>query len=115
GVAVRCSVRPLLQSCPKFAGWSGSPRTPVIRPSACSITTPQPTPQYGHVERVSTSAECQVHDAALDLHGKAARAAGVGSDCLASRELDRPVVQGTGDAIAEDDPLRQRSAFVRTT
>src|ERR1700712_1168691 len=54
--AVRCSVLPLVQSRPKFAGWSGSPRTPTICGPAVSTITPQPTPQYGQVERVSGTA-----------------------------------------------------------
>ena len=44
-VTVRCSVLPLLHRCPKLAGWSGSPRTPVIGPPSFSMITPQPTPQ----------------------------------------------------------------------
>ncbi len=44
-LAVRCSVEPLVHSRPKFAGWSGSPRTPVISLPCDSMMTPQPTPQ----------------------------------------------------------------------
>jgi hypothetical protein len=39
-----------------LAGWSGSPRTPVICAPALSMITPQPTPQYGQVLRVSRGA-----------------------------------------------------------
>jgi len=45
GRAVRCRVAPLEQSLPKFAGWSGSPRTPRIAAPSVSIRTPHPTPQ----------------------------------------------------------------------
>ena len=45
GDAVRCSVLPLLHRRPKLAGWSGSPRTPVIAAPSDSMITPQPTPQ----------------------------------------------------------------------
>ena len=34
-----------LHSRPKLAGWSGSPRTPAMRPASVFIRTPQPTPQ----------------------------------------------------------------------
>ena len=51
-VAVRCSVDPFGHSRPKLAGWSGSPRTPVICGPEDSTMTPQPIPQYGQVERV---------------------------------------------------------------
>ena len=44
-VAVRCRVEPLVHSRPKLAGWSGSPRTPVIWSPCDSMITPQPTPQ----------------------------------------------------------------------
>ena len=43
--AVRCSVLPLVHRRPKFAGCSGSPRTPVICAPCDSMITPQPTPQ----------------------------------------------------------------------
>src|SRR6478736_9231688 len=51
-LAVRCSVEPLVHRRPKLAGCSGSPRTPVICAPSDSMITPQPTPQYGQVERV---------------------------------------------------------------
>ena len=54
--AVRCSVLPLVHRRPKLAGWSGSPRTPVIWRPSDSMTTPQPTPQYGQVDFVSATA-----------------------------------------------------------
>ena len=48
-----CKVEPLVHKRPKLAGCSGSPRTPVIWSPADSMITPQPTPQYGQVDRVS--------------------------------------------------------------
>src|SRR5216117_1210061 len=84
--------------------------------------TPQPTPQYGQVVRVSTVLAPSVRFAQRDIddalvigaNRKRARAAMIGRDSAARFELDRPVVQWTGDAVAEDDALRQRPALVRT-
>src|SRR5438552_3303933 len=105
GRVVKCSVRPFVQSCPRFAGCSGSPRTPAIDAPSCSTMTPQPTPQYGQVVRVSTAlapsvrfAERDVDDAlVIGANRKCARAAMIGGDGAARFELDRPVVQRTRD------------------
>ena len=40
-----CARSPDEGCTPKFAGWSGSPRTPVIWSPCDSMITPQPTPQ----------------------------------------------------------------------
>lgn len=42
---------------PKLTGQSGSPRTAVTWPALELKITPQPTPQYGQVERVSVTAK----------------------------------------------------------
>src|SRR5439155_4105767 len=50
----------------------------------------------------------------IGANRECARAAVIGPDGAARFELDRPVVQRTCDAVAEDDALRQRPALVRT-
>src|SRR5436309_389123 len=54
------------------------------------------------------------HATGVHLDGIAARASFVGRRRAAGGELDRPVVQRTGNTIAEYDALGQWSAFVRT-
>src|SRR5690606_3297614 len=109
-----------------------------------STSTPQPTPQYGQVLRTTRTgasgivsggmgssggsgagrrggvvglAELRRVDldpAVHDAHSEAPDAAPVRLDRLAVREPDLPVVERTGDAVLEDEALREGSALVRT-
>jgi hypothetical protein len=109
-------------------------------PPCDSMMTPQPTPQYGQVERVSfmrwhapevrrtgpamgrvsrpvarlVSSCVQVHLAVFHLDAeKRGRAALVGRLGATVAQADGPVVQRAGHAGAEHDALAQRAALVR--
>src|SRR3990167_8904286 len=115
---VRCRVEPLLHSLPKLAGCAGSPWTPRIFSSSCSISTPQPTPQWARPTNdlsgtFGSAVQGQQHPAVLYLGLVPVGTTLIRGHGFAGLQFDLPVVQRAGHALAVDDALRQRAALVR--